>query len=144
MQPYEVFYDFTQTQTIIELQDGKPVKSALIGIGVRMVAKVRTKKKGINLTNPFSLSANAKKIQGSLEVRVIGIGSKKINDLIPTTTDLSTASISVALQSVASIKSHIYDTETIVIPQYIAYSKLTESESTTSVQRAKSLVIPGK
>ncbi len=138
---YEVFYDFTQTQTITELADNGSTKSALIGVGVRMVAKVRTKKKGFSLTSPFGLTANSKKIKGSLEVRVIGIGSQKINDLIPTTTDLSAASISVALQAVASIKSHIYDEETVVIPQYIAYNLVDRTEvsgspSRTSVEKS--------
>ena len=87
-----------------------------------MVAKIKTKKVGINLSSPFDLVANFEKIEGSLEVRVSGIGSQKINNLIPTTSDLSPSSISSALQSVATIKSHIYDTETIITPQILAYS----------------------
>lgn len=118
---YQVIYDFSQTQTLVSEEDGKP-KSVLIGVGVRMVAKVKTRKAGINLTNPFSLVANSKNISGSLEVRVIGLASSKINDLIPTTTDLSPASISVALQSIATIKTQMYGEETIVTPQYIAFN----------------------
>jgi len=114
---YQVIYDFSQTQTLVW-----PDTSALIGIGVRMVAKVSTKKAGINLSSPFSLAINAEKIQGSLEVRVTGISSKTINGLIPTTNDLSASSISNALQAVATIKSHIYDEDVIISPQYLAYN----------------------
>jgi len=119
---YIVIYDFSQTQTLIWDDNGTP-ESALVGVGVRMVAKVKTKKAGINLTSPFSLTANLKKIEGSLEVRVSGISSQKINSLIPTTTDLSPSSISVALQAVATIKSHIYDNDTIITPQYLAHNR---------------------
>lgn len=117
---YEVIYDFSQTQTLNS--DAEELKSILVGVGVRMVAKVKTNKNGINLSSPFSLAANSEKIEGTLGVRVIGIGSKKINDLIPTTSDLSPASISSALQAVATIKSHMYDKETTINPQVLAYS----------------------
>eukprot|EP01029_Cantina_marsupialis_P002757 TRINITY_DN12639_c0_g4_i1.p2 TRINITY_DN12639_c0_g4~~TRINITY_DN12639_c0_g4_i1.p2 ORF type:complete len:232 (+),score=32.00 TRINITY_DN12639_c0_g4_i1:2463-3158(+) len=120
---YQVIYDFTQSQTINWKDDNGNNRSVLVGVGVRMVAKVKTKKAGINLGNPISLAANMKKVEGSLEVRVTGIGSKKINELIPTTTDLSPSSISAALQAVATIKSHIYDDSTIITPQYLAYNK---------------------
>ncbi len=119
---YQVIYDFSQTQTINWVDELGKSKSVLIGIGVRMVAKVKTKKANINLASPMSLAANIDKIEGSLEVRVTGISSKKINELIPTTTDLSPSSISTALQAVATIKSHIYDGTTIITPQYLAYS----------------------
>lgn len=122
---YQVIYDYSQTQTIVwERDNGKPSESVLIGIGVRMVAKVKTKKSGINLSSPFTLTADTKKVEGSLEVRVTGISSPKINGLIPTTTDLSPSSISVALQAVATIKSHIYDEDAIIAPQFIAYNKI--------------------
>ncbi|WP_440066283.1 hypothetical protein [Tenacibaculum discolor] len=118
---YQVIYDFSQTQTLISDSESN-YESILVGVGVRMVAKIKTKKAGINLASPFSLVADIEKIEGSLEVRVSGIGSQKINSLIPTTSDLSPASISNALQAVATIKSHIYDTETIINPQILAYS----------------------
>lgn len=118
---YQVIYDFSQTQTLISDEESN-FESILVGVGVRMVAKIKTKKAGINLSSPFSLVADIEKIEGSLEVRVSGIGSQKINGLIPTTSDLSPASISNALQSVATIKSHIYDSETIISPQILAYS----------------------
>lgn len=121
---YQVIYDFSQTQTVVWDNDNGVEESVLVGVGVRMVAKVKTKKAGINLSSPFSLVANTEKVEGSLEVRVTGISSRKINELIPTTTDLSPSSISVALQAVATIKSHIHDKETIITPQYLAYNKI--------------------
>ena len=107
---YEVIYDFTQTQTI-NTTESLVTNSILVGVGVRMIAKIKTRKAGINLNSLFSLVAEKSKVEGSLEVRVNGVSSQKISSIIPTTTDLSPASISTALQAVATIKSHIYSGE---------------------------------
>ncbi len=120
---YQVIYDFSQTQTLLSSDPSNNYNSLLVGVGVRMVAKIKTKKAGINLSSPIGLAANIEYIEGSLEVRVSGIGSQKINGLIPTTSDLSPSSISNGLQAISTIKSHIYDEETIISPQILAYSK---------------------
>ncbi|WP_033961444.1 hypothetical protein [Psychroserpens jangbogonensis] len=133
---YQVIYDYSQTQTLV-YGTGEEAESVLVGIGVRMVAKVKTKKAGINLSSPFGLTANTNKIEGSLEVRVTGISSPKINGIIPTTTDLSPSSISVALQAVATIKSHIYDKETIITPQYLGYNKIDNTIKNQKVNTQK-------
>ncbi|MFC0343001.1 hypothetical protein [Epilithonimonas hispanica] len=120
---YQVIYDFSQTQTLLSSDPTNNYNSLLVGVGVRMVAKIKTRKAGINLSSPIGLAANIENIEGSLEVRVSGIGSQKINGLIPTTSDLSPSSISNGLQAISTIKSHIYDDETIISPQILAYSK---------------------
>lgn len=122
---YVVIYDYTQTQTIHLIDSADKVNYyALVGISVRMVARVNSKSAGINLANLFGLgvAANANKITGSLEVRANGINSSQINGVIPVTTDLSPSSIANALQAVATIKSHIYDDSTKITPQFLAFS----------------------
>ena len=124
---YEVIYDFVQTQTLQLLDSNDSSRSvyfALIGVSVRMVARIKARSAGINLTSLSSLgiAASRKKITGTLEVRTNGIGSQKINALIPVTSDLSSTSIENALQSVATIKSHIYDGDTKITPQFLAFS----------------------
>jgi hypothetical protein len=118
---YEVIYDYTLTQSIL-VDDSS---FALVGVSVRMVAKVKTKVSGINLASieGLGVAVDHKKVSGSLEVRVNGISSERINAQIPVTTDLSPASISNALQSVAIIKSHIYDDETKITPLFLAVSQ---------------------
>jgi len=122
---YVVIYDYAQTQTI-HLKDSAEKLNyyALVGVSVRMVARINAKSAGINLSDIFSLgvAASASKITGSLEVRVNGINSQQINSIIPVTADLSTSSISNALQAVATIKSHIYDDSTKITPQFLAFS----------------------
>ncbi len=128
---YKVIYDFSQTQTI--KINGNKIDSFLVGVSVRMIASFTSKKGDINIASPFSLSANIKKLQGYLEVRVSGAASPRINDLTPTTSDLSPASIAQALQTVATVKSHIYDDDTIIIPQVLAYKK-TEKKLEEEIQ----------
>ncbi|CAM1355893.1 hypothetical protein [Tenacibaculum halocynthiae] len=140
---YQVIYDFSQTQTV-KNNGGQNYSSFLVGVSVRMVAKFQALKGKINLSSPFSLSANIEKIKGSLEVRVSGIGSKKINDIIPTTSDLSPSSIATALQAVATIKSHIYDNETIITPQLLAYSKVNKEISKELEKENSNKPIRGK
>ena len=121
---YIVIYDYAQTQTIQVPDVDKTNYYALIGISVRMVARVTTKSSGLNLSDIYGLgfAANRKKVQGSLEVRANGINSLQINSLIPVTTDLSPSSIANALQAVATIKSNIYDKETKITPQFLAFN----------------------
>src|SRR6266700_1581647 len=121
---YVVIYDFTQTQQItIPQKDGSNI-SVLVGIAVRMIAKVHTKKSGINLSNLFGigLAASQNKLVGSLEVKAFGMSSQKINEILPVPTDLSTGTIQTALSAVATIKSHIYDTDTKITPLFIAFN----------------------
>lgn len=127
---YVVIYDYAQTQTI-KLEDNENNSYyGLVGISVRMVARIKTKTSGINLSDIYGLgvSASNKKVQGSLEVRANGINSLQINSLIPVTADISPSSIANALQAVATIKSHIYDIETKITPQFLAFNVVVDKE----------------
>lgn len=121
---YVVIYDFTQTQQVRTTHPDGTVVSGLIGVSVRMTAKIHTKDKGINLANLFGigLAASQNKITGSLEVKVFGLSSQKINEIIPVTSDLSSSTIQNCLTSVATIKSHMYDAETRVTPYLLAFN----------------------
>ena len=119
---YVVIYDFTQTQTILKVAGvSKDSIKESIGVAVRMIANVKTKKRSVNLTDLFKLGIDVQNdnIEGTLAVRSVGISSQKVNQAIPTPTDLSSTSISTALQSVATIKTLIYDSETKITPYLI-------------------------
>lgn len=122
---YIVIYDYAQTQTIqVKDPEAGTAYYALVGVSVRMIARVTTKSRGINLAAPngLALAASRNKVTGSLEVRANGISSQQINGIIPVTSDLSQSSIANALQAVATIKSHIFDTGTKITPQFLAFS----------------------
>ncbi len=124
-QSYTVIYDHIIYTTLSVNDDkGKPKYHALVGLTVRMLAKIKTKESKINITDLFQLgfSASKKKVEGSLEVHSIGCNSEKIQGFIPVTSDLSPASIQSALQSVATIKTRIFDDATAITPQVLALS----------------------
>lgn len=137
---YEVIFDYTQTQSLA--LDNSTF--ALIGVSVRMVAKIKTKSAGINLASieGLGIAANHKKVTGSLEVRAIGVVSEKISSQIPVTTDLSPASISNALQSVATIKSHIFDDGTTITPQFLAISSGIKDSASEAQNNINKVVNP--
>lgn len=80
------------------------------GFGLRMRARVTTEESGIDLSNIFALGAAASqnKVKGSLEFDSIGISGPQITPLVPVPQNLSTESISAAIQALAAIKSKIY------------------------------------
>lgn len=130
---YIVIYDFALSQTLqipINGDNSKTVYFAEIGVSVRMMAKVVTKTRGIDLSNFFKLAIAASKSQvsGKLQVKVNGIASQTIASLIPVTSDLSPSSIENALQSVAAIKSHLYDSTTKITPQFLAFGVSTSGK----------------
>lgn len=120
---YIVIYDYIQSQAFVP-NDGSDQAKKIIGICVRMTAEVTSEKNGIDLSDIFKIGINSKseKVSGSLSVKSIGINSRKINQIIPVTSDLSPASISTALQAVATIKSHIYDSETKITPYFLGFA----------------------
>jgi hypothetical protein len=124
---YVVIYEFLQAQQLTYTNDSPNITtSVLFGISVRMTAKLHTKKAGINIGNLFGigLAASSDKLSGTLEVKAFGISSHEINEIIPVPTDLSTGTIQNALSAVATIKSHIYDKSTIIVPHILAFNYL--------------------
>lgn len=126
---YKVIYDHMLYQGVpYYIKDDSTKKvQAYLGVCVRMTATVTTNKKGLDLSDPLLLSAHRESVNGTLEIQVIGLNSPKISSLIPTTTDLSTSSISAAIQSIGTIRSHLHDSQTIINPQIIG-REYTEKE----------------
>jgi uncharacterized protein YbcV (DUF1398 family) len=95
---------------------------ARVGVGLRVVASIQTKKKGINLGDLFAIGFAASKdeVSGSLSVNIIGIESQEITSLLPMPSEISSSSIQNAMQALATIKSKIYDGEVEIRPQIIS------------------------
>lgn len=93
-----------------------------VGVGVRLVSEVVTKKGNIDIGNIFALSSGVKAgdITGSVKIQKIGINSKSLNMIIPPPTDISDASLQVAMQAMTTIRAQLYDTETKLTPYKIA------------------------
>ena len=93
-----------------------------VGVGLRLVASIQTKKKGINLGDLFAIgfAASKNEISGSLSVNILGIESKEITSLLPMPSEISASSIQNAMQAMATIKSKIYDQNVKLKPQIIS------------------------
>jgi hypothetical protein len=140
---YTVIYDYIKYVSMTIFNNNSDNKdndtaqyTALVGVGVRMVAKVKTLKSGLKITDLFQLGIEASKsnVIGSLEVQAFGLTSDRISSIIPVTSNLSPTSIENALQAVATIKSLMHESTTKVTPQVIAFSDLTNRKDNKSTQ----------
>jgi hypothetical protein len=95
---------------------------ARVGVGLRIVASIETKKKGINLGDLFAIgfAASKNEVSGSLSVNILGVESQEITSLLPMPSEISSSSIQNAMQAMATIKSKIYDENVEIRPQIIS------------------------
>lgn len=95
---------------------------ARVGVGLRVVASIETKKKGINLGDLFAIgfAASKNEVSGSLSVNILGVESQEITSLLPMPSEISSSSIQNAMQAMATIKSKIYDENVEIRPQIIS------------------------
>jgi hypothetical protein len=82
-----------------------------LGIGLRLKATVLVHDTSVNLAGLFGLSvaAQEKRVTGSLQVQTLGISGSSITPLIPMPSELNVSTVQQAIQSLATIKSKIYD-----------------------------------
>lgn len=120
---YVAFMDYANF-FIDDLTDGQDVIGrARVGVGLRLVARVATKKRGIDLGSILKIgfAANKSELSGELEVRAIGVTSKEIQNLLPgSLPNLDESSIQRALEAMAAVKTKIYNSETSVQPRIMA------------------------
>ena len=104
---------------------GKVIRKGRVGVGLRLVAELSTSKANLDLGSLLAIGINAKSgnLKGSLFVNVIGVDSSDITNLIPLSMVIDETSIQAALQSLAAIKSKIYDAKTQLTPHVVAVSR---------------------
>lgn len=92
-----------------------------IGVGLRAETKFTALKSGANIADIINMGVAAQnnQISGTMAFQTMGIESKTISDTLPIPSELSKTSIQNALQTMATIKANIYDTNTIAIPQIV-------------------------
>lgn len=100
----------------------KPIATANIGIGVRVKARITSKAAGFSIASLGDLSAAAKaeKVEGQLFIQTIGIDSQSVSDLMPYTSEVSQSSVQAVMQSLAAIKSKMWDNATTVTPYLVS------------------------
>jgi len=107
-----------------------------IGIGLRIQASITALKDSVNIGNLYGLGAAASQneIMGTLIIQSIGISGENISGFIPIPDRINESAIQTAMQSLATIKSKIYDAKTIVNPQIVGFTL------SYSVEGAKDLI----
>jgi len=95
----------------------------LVGVGLRIRAKIRTFKGDLNLSGLFNIAieAQAGNLSGELQVDVIGIHSPEIIQIFPAlSTEISTTSIQNVMQALAAIKAKLSEDDVDITPHLLA------------------------
>ena len=133
---YKVTMDYIKFVTINVANSTEIISYARIGVGLRLVASIKTKKSGINLGDLFAigLAASKKDLNGSLSVNVLGVEGPEITALLPMPAEISSSSIQNAMQALAAIKSKIYERGKVELtPQVVSIRSVDEQLSTNEL-----------
>lgn len=134
---YEVKVDYIKYQTT-QYEDSNDIFR--VGVGIRIVAFVKTKKAGIDLGSLYALAVAAEnnQLSGTLTMETMGISGEKITPLIPIPSKIDVSTIQNALQAAAAIKSKIYDeSKGVVIKAQIVAQKTAEKSEMKAAAAAK-------
>ena len=121
---YRAIMDFSNfVSEELDDADGNRIGRARVGVGLRLIAEIKTKKSGIDLGSilKIGLAAERNELSGSLEVRVSGIRSTEINNLLPGILPaIDEGSIQAALEAMAAVKAKMYEADTTLSPRVLA------------------------
>lgn len=94
-----------------------------VGIGLRIQANVTVLKDSVNLGSLYGLgiAASQNKLSGTLIIQSLGISGENVSPIIPIPDRINESTIQTAMQSLATIKSKIYDKKTKIKPQVVAF-----------------------
>jgi len=101
--------------------DGTDLGWVRVGAGLRVVVDI-TKDDGSASGSLIALaiSAKADKVAGSMSVELIGMDSKEATSSMPFTVDLSEGNIQKVIETLAIVKTKLYDGATTLYPNLIA------------------------
>lgn len=96
------------------------------GVGFRLVANLHAKKAGLSLGNlaAIGVAADAHDISGDLSIQLMGLSGQEITSALPIPTDISSATLQSALVAMGTIKSKIYDTNTLKTAQIVGVENI--------------------
>jgi len=121
---YKVVMDYMKyrVESIYDTSSGEYLGVGKVGVGLRITADIETSSVGINMASLLSIGAEAKagNLSGGIVVDVIGIDSKDVTNLLPLTSEIDQSSIQSALQSLASIKTKIFEDGVEITPHLVA------------------------
>ena len=121
---YIVKTDYIKYTTLPVRKDsetGEVIGVARVGVGVRVNATIKTKKKNITVTDLYSLGGNAsdRALSGHISVSIMGIESEEVTAGFQINAEISPTSIAATLQDIVLVKQAIYDKDTHITPQVL-------------------------
>jgi len=120
---YSVFYMFKKYTNI----DSGGYRYQ-VGVEVRLVANFVTLKGSLNLSlSSLGINASAGKLSGTVSLALYGASLPKIGEAFTTTSSITAESIEKVLQQIATLKSTIFDNETIITPFVIGFELLNDT-----------------
>lgn len=120
---YTVYTDYMKyTSVQLKNEKGEMVGNGRMGVGLRIRINLYTKVDGVVLTDIFSMTMAVKegKANGSVSMEVLGLQSNDISRILPLPSEINEASVQNALNTMATIKSKVYESSTVLSPQLIA------------------------
>lgn len=117
-----------QIQPKFELKTAKQFDNKIkvpvyVGVGLRIQASVTVLKDSLNIGSLYGLglAASQNELNGTLIIQSLGISGENISPIIPIPDRINESTIQTAMQSLATIKSKIYDKKTKITPQVVAF-----------------------
>lgn len=109
-------------RTFKRIGSGRSAKDVGFLIRIQLLVRKGGADLDLSVSSLFAIGAKAKTkaVDGELSVFVYGLSGEPILGLLPSPSDISDASIQAALESVALIKSKVYDSKVSVVPQEIS------------------------
>lgn len=97
------------------------VLGVAVGVGLRAEASFYSEESGAKIADIVNIGASAQenKISGTMAFQTMGVESKAISDALPIPSQLSSATVQHALQTMATVKANIYSKDTNVVPQIV-------------------------
>lgn len=101
--------------------DGTVIIYSRVGAGMRLKIQITTSETNLGGSLlAVAASAKAGKTSGIISTDVIGIDANDVTLSMPFTSDLSEGSIQKIVEALAVVKSKLNDTNTTLVPQFIA------------------------
>lgn len=135
---YKVTMDYMKFATLAEVrEDGSFIGFRRVGVGLRLITLLTANESGINIGDLSSIGLAAKQgsIKGTMMIEVVGIKSREVTTLLPLPSEINQTTIQNAMQALATIKSKIYDEETMLFPQVMAIKPDSTSRSRAPLVR---------
>lgn len=126
---YEITYDITKSTTVplSEVQAGSNLSTYIrVGVGMRIKASITTTQAGVDVSNldHLAMAASKDQLRGGLSFLLFGIDGPSVIAMSPNSNArIDASAIDTFMQSVAILKSRMYDESVTLVPRIFSVQK---------------------